>query len=211
MSDKLVIFDMDGTLVDSSITIVNAINYVRDHFGFHPLDKEYILKRINDHTLNPAQVFYHVPRFEPIHEKLFSQYYSQNHKKELQLYDGIYELLVELKQKGFKLALATNAYRNSTLESISHLQIEKMFDAIACADDVANSKPYPDMLYKILDETSIDKQHAIFIGDGARDEEAAARANIAYLMVDWGFSDNINAIMTIDELKKSIEDFFNSL
>ena len=211
MSDRLVIFDMDGTLVDSSITIVNAINYVREHFGFHPFDRDYILKRINDHTLNPAQVFYHVPRFEPIHEKLFSEYYSNNHKKELQLYDGIYELLVELKEKDFKLALATNAYRSSTLESISHLQIEDMFDAIACADDVSLSKPYPDMLYKILDEVGVSSQNTIFVGDGERDQEAASRAGIAYLMVDWGFSDHIGAISSIDELKSKIEDFFKNL
>jgi len=209
MSDKVVIFDMDGTLVDSSITIVNAINYVREHFGFHPFSKEYILERINDHTINPAQVFYHVPRFEPIHEKLFSEYYTQNHKKELTLYDGIYELLVELKDRGFKLAVATNAYRNSALESLSHLKIEDMFDVIVCSDDVKNAKPYPDMIYKILRELDIPNSNAIFIGDGARDEACAKRAGVKYLMVDWGFSDNIGAITSVDELKAKILEFFD--
>ena len=201
---KLIIFDMDGTLVDSSITIVNAINYVREHMGFHAYDREFILKRINDHTLNPAQVFYHSPRFEPIHERLFSEYYTNNHKKELKLYDGIYELLVEIKNKGCKLALATNAYRNSTMESLSHLQIKDMFDAISCADDVLNAKPYPDMLYKIVDELGLDVKSSLFVGDGPRDQEAAKNASMDYLMVDWGFSDNIDAITTVEELKTTI-------
>jgi len=202
---KLIIFDMDGTLVDSSITIVNAINYVREHFGFHPFDREYILRRINDHTLNPAQVFYHVPKFEPIHEKLFSQYYTKNHKKELQLYEGIYELLLELKQKNFKLAIATNAYRNSTIQSLSYLKIKDIFDDIVCADDVINAKPYPDMLYKIVDNLGIDIKETIFVGDGPRDEESAKRAgDMNYIMVDWGFSDNTNALKKVDELKKEL-------
>jgi len=204
MSLKVVIFDMDGTLIDSSITIVNAINYVREHFGFHAFDREYILKRINDHTINPAQVFYHVPSFKPIHERLFSEYYSKNHKKELALYDGVYELLVELKDRGLKLALATNAYRNSTLESLSHLGILDMFDSIVCSDDVVDAKPYPDMLLKILKELNVTRSEAIFVGDGERDEEASKRAGIEYLMVDWGFSENIGAISSIEELKNRI-------
>jgi phosphoglycolate phosphatase len=201
---KLIIFDMDGTLVDSSITIVNAINYVREQMGFHSYDREFILKRVNDHTINPAQVFYHSPRFEPIHERLFSEYYTNNHKTELRLYDGIYDLLTEIKAKGVKLALATNAYRTSAVESLKHLQIADMFDSIACADDVLNSKPHPDMLYKIVDELGLDIKSSLFVGDGPRDYEAAKNANMDYLMVDWGFSDNEGAITTVDELKAKI-------
>ena len=74
MKYKLIIFDMDGTLVNSSLTIANAINHVRQNLGFEPMEQEYILKRVNDHTLNPAQTFYHSKRFEPDHEKWFSEF-----------------------------------------------------------------------------------------------------------------------------------------
>jgi len=190
MDKKLIIFDMDGTLVNSSITIANAINYVRKQLGFEPMEPQYILERVNDHTINPAQVFYHAKTFERDHERWFSDYYTKYHDKELVLYDGIEELLIALKEEGFKLAVATNAYRRSTIESLTHLGIYVFFDAIACYDDVYKGKPYPDMLFKLLEELKIDKKDALFIGDGPRDEQAAKRAGIDYIMVDWGFTEH---------------------
>jgi len=201
MSQKLVIFDMDGTLVNSSLTIANAINYVRQNLGFEPMRQEYILKRVNDHTLNPAQTFYHTRKFEPHHEQWFSEYYTKNHENELVLYDGIKELLEELKANGHKLAVATNAYRGSTIESLTHLGIHDYFDALACYDDVPQGKPHPDMLYKILDELEHSKEKSLFIGDGPRDEMASKRAEIPYIMVDWGFTEHVDAVRSVNDLK----------
>jgi phosphoglycolate phosphatase len=201
MKYKLIIFDMDGTLVNSSLTIANAINHVRVNLGFEPMEQEYILKRVNDHTLNPAQTFYHSKRFEPDHEKWFSEYYTKNHEKELVLYDGIKELLVALKAKGHLLAVATNAYRGSTIESLTHLGIYDLFDSIACYDDVLQGKPHPDMIYKILDELNVTEKEALFIGDGPRDEMAAKAAGVDYIMVDWGFTDHTNAVRSVEILK----------
>ena len=202
MKYKLIIFDMDGTLVNSSLTIANAINYVRQKLGFEPMEQAYILKRVNDHTLNPAQTFYHTKRFEPEHEKWFSEYYTKNHEKELILYDGIKAMLEALKAKGYALAVATNAYRGSTIESLSHLGIYDLFDSIACYDDVLQGKPHPDMIYKILDELNVTEKEALFIGDGPRDEMAAKAAGVDYIMVDWGFTDHRNAVRSVDALRK---------
>lgn len=201
MQEQLIIFDMDGTLVNSSLTIANAINYVRKNLGFEPMDQEYILKRVNDHTINPAQVFYHARAFDRKHEQWFSEYYTRNHDKELVLYEGIKELLDTLKERGVSLAVATNAYRRSTLESLTHLGVHGHFDAVACYDDVAQGKPHPDMLYKILEELNMQSHQATFIGDGPRDKMASERAGIDYIMVDWGFTEHQNAVRTVNELK----------
>ena len=201
MSQKLIIFDMDGTLVNSSLTIANAINYVREKLGYEPMTQEYILTRVNDHTLNPAQTFYHTKKFESKHEKWFSEYYTQYHERELVLYDGVKELLQTLQEKGYTLAVATNAYRSSTIESLTYLGIYDYFSSIACYDDVPQGKPNPEMLYKILEETNITKESALFIGDGARDEMASKRANIPYIMVDWGFTVHSDAVRTVEALK----------
>lgn len=191
---------MDGTLVNSSLTIANAINYVRKNLGFEPMAQEYILRLVNDHTINPAQTFYHAKAFDRDHEKWFSEYYTKNHQQELILYDGIKELLDTLKGKGHDLAVATNAYRGSTIESLTHLEVYEHFDAIACYDDVQQGKPHPDMLHKILDELGHSSHSALFIGDGPRDELASKRAEIDYIMVDWGFTDHIDAVRSVDEL-----------
>jgi len=192
---------MDGTLVNSSITIANAINYVRQNLGFEPMDAEKILTLVNDHTINPAQMFYHAKAFDADHEKWFSEYYTKNHGSELVLYEGIKELLMGLKAEGKSLAVATNAYRVSTIQSLTHLGIHDLFDSIACFDDVLQGKPYPDMLYKIIDELNYNEEETLFIGDGPRDEEAAKSARIDYIMVEWGFTDHDDAVGSVEALQ----------
>jgi len=205
---KLIIFDMDGTLVNSSITIANAINYVRKNLGFAPMDEEHILRLLNDHTINPAQTFYHAKAFDADHERWFSEYYTRHHETELVLYKGVKKLLIALKEQGKSLAVATNAYRGSTLESLTHLEVLDVFDAIACYDDVIQGKPHPDMLYKLLDELDFSEEDALFIGDGPRDEMAAQAAKIDYVMVDWGFTDHVDkeVVISVDELKGMLLD-----
>ena len=203
---NFIIFDMDGTLVNSSITIANAINYVRKNLGFEPMDSMKILTLVNDHTINPAPVFYHAKAFDADHERWFSEYYSKHHGEELVLYDGIKSLLLDLKSKGNKLAVATNAYRQSTLESLKYLEIYDLFDAIGCYDDVAEGKPAPDMLHKVLDEVGCTVEESLFIGDGPRDEMAAKGAGMDYIMVDWGFTkhEDKEVVVSVDALQSML-------
>lgn len=201
MLKKSVIFDMDGTLVNSSITLANAINYVREQLYLPRLKNEEILVRVNDHSINPAEYFYKSKKFLPIHEKLFSEYYSAHHGKELELYDGIIDMIHELKQRSFKIAVATNAYRKSALESLTHLGIAHYFDNVVCFDDVGLGKPAPDMLFKILDDFGLQKEESIFVGDGERDMMAAQNANMDFIMVNWGFSTHKSAVSSVKDLK----------
>ena len=210
MQKKLIIFDMDGTLVNSSLTIANAINYVRQNLGFDPMEQEYILRLVNDHTINPAQTFYHAKAFDADHEKWFSEYYTKNHESELVLYDGIKELLHSLKEKGHALGVATNAYRGSTIESLTHLDVYELFDGIACYDDVAQGKPHPDMLHKLLDELEHQSHEALVIGDGPRDEMASKSAEIEYIMVDWGFTEHDDAVRSVEDLHQILLDINRS-
>lgn len=201
---ELIIFDMDGTLIDSSVTIVNAINHVRHNLGLAPMDFTFVMEKINDHHINPAQLFYETDHFEGDHERWFSEYYTKNHEMELLLYDGIYDLLIALRERGILLSVATNAYRGSAIESLTHLGIYDLFDTIACYDDVSRGKPYPDMLFKILRTLNIHPDKTLFIGDGSRDEIASRRADIDYLMIDWGFSNHQDAIHSVSNLERII-------
>jgi len=202
----LIIFDMDGTLVNSSITIANAINHVRKNLGFEPMEQAHILRLVNDHSINAAQTFYHTKAFEADHERWFSEYYSKNHANELELYEGIEPLLRALKEKGHTLAVATNAYRISTMESLTHLGIHDFFDGIVCYDDVPQGKPHPDMLHKLLGELKYESHEALFIGDGPRDALASQRADIDYIMVDWGFTEHTDAVQSVGDLHRMLLD-----
>jgi phosphoglycolate phosphatase len=201
---ELYIFDMDGTLINSAKVIVNAINYVRDNMGLAAMDDEFIIKSINEELVNPAQHFYGIEAFEPIHEEWFSSYYSQNHDTQIELYEGIDAILNGLKSKDAKLAVATNAYRVSTMESLKHVGIYELFDEIVTFDDVNKmGKPHPDMLHRLLDNLQVASNHSIFIGDSHKDRIASQRANIDFLMVNWGFSDHEDNV--VDSTKKLYE------
>ncbi len=198
---RLAIFDMDGTLQDSSGVIAGAINHVRERLGLPPMEEDRIVRHINDPHLDAARFFYHEPRFRPEHERWFSSYYSENHARMIRLYGGIEGLLHTLRRHGCLLAVATNAYRRSTLESLRHLGIADLFDAICAYDDVGAGKPSPDMLVCILERLGVAKEEAVFVGDGERDRLAAAAAGIDFVAVDWGYSDHDDAVGSIDELK----------
>ena len=204
---KLIIFDMDGTLIDSSLTLANAINYVRNKLGLKPMDEQLILDSINEPSIEPAKFFYNSDYFTPQHEEWFSDYYTQNHEQEIQLYKGIDNLLITLKLEGYQLAIATNAYRISAIQSLNHLKLVEQFDVVVCADDVPNGKPHPDMLYSILKTLNLTTDDALFIGDGERDKLSAEASNMDYLMVNWGFSDYSNAIHSVQQLQQTILEF----
>ena len=202
---RLIIFDMDGTLADSSLAIANAINFVRHRLGLPPLDPETVIAKVNDPHLNAAEYFYETDRFQVRHEEWFSEYYTAHHQEELRLYPGIMELLSRLKTRDCLLAVATNAYRRSTLETLEHLGIREFFDAVASYDDVPRGKPAPDMLLKILEELQVSPAEALFVGDGPRDEMAAEAAGIDFVRVQWGFSDHREAVESVEELKGVLE------
>ena len=204
----LAIFDMDGTLVDSSITLSNAINYVRAKLGLSALDTQIILEQINNPDCNLARFFYEADEITKKHEEWFQSYYSNNHDKELILFEGIEPMLQNLQEKGIKIALATNAYRVSTMEALKHLKIDKYFTDIICYDEVENAKPAPDMLLALLDRNSVNR--AIFIGDSDRDKLAGKAANIEFLHVAFGSKDS-KYITKVEILEKKIVDFLYNI
>jgi phosphoglycolate phosphatase len=200
---KLLIFDMDGTLVDSSDAITNTINYVRGHLELEPLEKVYLLENLNNPHINSSEFFYNTPTFTKKQTELFEEHYYETCTYDLKLYDGIYEMLDILKDD-FKLSVATNANSLFARKMLSHLEIEKFFKLIVGADMVTKSKPHPDMIIKTIEDLR-HQQQSILIGDSLKDLYAAQNADIDAIVVNWGFTkhDN-NEIITSKKLLEEI-------
>lgn len=202
---NLIIFDMDGTLVNSGYAIANTVNFVRENLGFEKMEKDFILENVNDPKINSAEFFYGTKEFTTKQGKLFEEYYNNNCLTDLVIYDGIKDLLENLKGD-FKLAVATNANSIYAQKMLSHLEINKYFSSILGYNDVLKPKPNPDMVNKILDIHNIKKQNAQLVGDSHKDIMAASKAGIDSVLVNWGFSNHTqDAIDTVCQLEKRIQ------
>ena len=209
MAIKGILFDMDGTLINSGYAIANTVNYVRENLGLETLERDFILENINDINVNNAEFFYNRKVFTPEIKELFEDYYSKNCLVDLHIYDGIKKLLDNFKSD-FKYCIATNANSEYARKMLNHLEIENYFSSIVGYNDVEKPKPNPDMVNILLDKYSIKKQNAQLVGDSNKDIMAATNAGIEGILVNWGFSNYNDALNSVEELeKKIIEKFYN--
>lgn len=186
MKKKCIIFDMDGTLVDSSKGITKSVNYVRAHLGFEPINKDELVRYINDPNEHLPLRFYGTPEYDPAHKALFGEHYIKECVKELEMYEGIDSMLQACLPKAH-LGVATNAWDNFAKKMLDHCEIGEYFDAIVGANTYGVSKPDPLMLHKLLESLHVNPESAILVGDSLKDAYAAQRANIPFVYVTWGF------------------------
>ncbi|MEA3498229.1 MAG: HAD family hydrolase [Campylobacterota bacterium] len=205
---QLIIFDMDGTLIDSGDVIANTINFVRTNIGLETIEKNEMLIQLNNPDINAAEYFYGTSHFTDEQTELFTKYYDENCIKDILLYDGIKEMLESIDEH-FILTVATNASVDFATKMIKHLNIDKHFDMVVGASCVENPKPKPDMILKTMDKFNIDKKYTILIGDSLKDKQAALNAQIDNILVNWGFSthDNSEAFSCSQKLTKRLLEF----
>jgi len=202
---KLIIFDMDGTVVNTGTMIAKTINYVRKHMNLEPMPEKEMLQNLNDPDINGAEFFYGTKYFTDEQTKLFEEYYHENCIVGVELYDGMRELLDECSKK-YTLSIATNAHTDFAKKILSHLEVDNHFSMIIGADKVKKPKPHPEMVIKTMQKLMFDKKNAILIGDSLKDKQSAISAGIEYKLVNWGFSEHTeNVIESIEELKISLD------
>jgi phosphoglycolate phosphatase len=197
---KIVIFDMDGTLLDSKKDITISVNHVREvHHNLAPLSEEFIVEAINMEVRNLSQLFYETEIYHPEDRELFESHYELQCVKNVYLYEGVEEMLKRLVASHIKISVATNAPTQFALRMLEHLRVKNLFDMIIGADLVNHSKPSPEMLNNILNYYSFDEKNhkAWMVGDNSKDILSAASAGIESIFVTWGFSPQSSAKVVV--------------
>ena len=205
---QIVIFDMDGTLIDSKKDITISINHIRKiNHTLPPLSEAFVVEAINMDVRNLPKLFYNTELYEERDRVVFEKHYKIQCTKNPYLYKGVLETLQTLKSKDVKLSVATNAPTIFAKTMLASLGIDTMFDMIIGADKVSASKPDPAMLLNILQFYNYNalEDRAYMIGDNSKDMQSAKNANIDALFATWGFSPHSEYKNKIDDPKKILE------
>ncbi|MDD5400893.1 MAG: HAD family hydrolase [Sulfurimonas sp.] len=205
---KIVIFDMDGTLLDSKKDITISVNHVREvHYNLAPLSEAFIVEAINMEVRNLSRLFYETEVYHEKDKALFESHYELQCIKNVYLYDGVKEMLESLVASDVKISVATNAPTQFALRMLEHLRVKNLFDVIIGADRVSEPKPSPLMLNRILNHYGFDKDNhkAWMIGDNSKDILSAHAAGIEPIFATWGFTPYSNAKVVAKRPKEILD------
>jgi 2-phosphoglycolate phosphatase len=186
---KLVIFDLDGTLIDSRGDIAAAANHALEVAGRATLSVEKISTMVGDGArMLVARAFDLPPDAPELEASLdeFHAYYTQNPAVFSTYLPGAREALAALQNENVKLALATNKPRATTLATMTAMDMTKYFSAVTAGGD-GPLKPAPDSLLRILKALAVDPKDAWMVGDGPQDIGAAHAAGCVAIAVGGGF------------------------
>lgn len=187
----LVLFDMDGTLLDTRLDIARAANNARAELGLPSMSVEEVVRAVGDGVnLFVSRVTYPEthPRFSEA-RSVFLRHYALNVIGDTKPYDGIPELIATLKARNVPMAIVSNKPETLVDQLVRHFQWQGFFSSWLGGDSAAKSKPAIDPLNLALERGGFDLSHPlIMVGDGHQDILAAKAAGCKALWCDWGFN-----------------------
>ncbi|MCM1310481.1 MAG: HAD family hydrolase [Bacteroides sp.] len=188
---KLVIFDLDGTLLNTIDDLAHAANHALTQCGFptHEISSYpffvgngvgRLLERVLPVDHRDAATVARV-------REIFQGYYDRHLYDYTRPYPGIEDLLYDLATKGVKFAVASNKYQAATSALIAHFFPRLPFEAVHGMRPGIPAKPDPSIVFGVLRDVPTPKADVIYVGDSGIDMETARRACLASVGVTWGF------------------------
>ena len=199
--NKLLMFDLDGTLIDSRGGIANAVNATRKHYGFPPLPLEEVVSYVGNGAkklMERASKDFDVPvSLEELHQTML-KFYTADPVAETFLYPGVAETMDELFQANWTLTVVSNKSQSISKKILDQLGISCYISDIIGDGSSFPLKPAPDALLHLMEKYDAARENCWFIGDNYTDLEAAANAGIKSIFCEFGFGSKGNAASTAD-------------
>lgn len=187
----LIIFDLDGTLLNTIADLAESTNYALIQAGFptHPVSAYNLfvgngINKLFERALPEGEKT--EENIEKIRES-FLQYYGEHNTDKSTPYPGIMELLTELCRKEVQIAVASNKYQEATRKLISHFFPNTPFVAVFGQREGIAPKPDPTIVLDILSQTGVPKEEVLYVGDSGVDMQTAINSGITSCGVTWGF------------------------
>lgn len=183
----LIIFDWDGTLIDSIDWIVHCLQTAGKQCGCGIPEPQAAKDVIGLSITNACAKLFPGVDDETLTQltDCYQQTYLSRQLSREDLFPGVYEMLVELKQAGYQLAVATGKTRTGLQEALQATDTEELFCVTRCSDETA-SKPDPLMLHQIMQHTQAANERSLMVGDSTHDLQMAMNAQISAIAVSCG-------------------------
>ena len=188
---KLVIFDLDGTLLDTIADLAESANHALKQLGYPTRDVETIRTFVGN-GVNKL-LFRALPDEEKTEENMmrmrthFVPYYDAHNADLSAPYPGIVALLEELQAKGLRMAVASNKYQEATAKLVKHYFPMIDFVEVLGQREGINVKPDPTIVFDILKKAGVSKEETLYVGDSGVDMQTAINAGVDAIGVTWGF------------------------
>ena len=188
---EAVIFDLDGTLLNTLYDLTDSVNWALEKYGQPTRSLEEVRAFVGNGLRN--LMLQAVPDGEdnPVFEDLFDffrEYYKSHCNVKTAPYDGILELMKELKGRGVKMAIVSNKI-DAGVKELNSIHFAEYVDVAIGERDGISRKPAPDSVNEAPCLLEVDKEHAVYVGDSDVDIQTAKNAEIRCISVSWGFRD----------------------
>lgn len=187
--NKYIIFDLDGTILNTLRDLTNSVNFALKSFDFPERSIEEINGFVGNGIKKLVQLSVPDNTTEEITDKVynvFNLHYSKHLNDFTKPYDGVKDLLLNLKNNGKKLAVVSNKPHLAVVE-LCDIHFKGYFEVVTGKQDKFKKKPSPDAVYYVMSEMNADKNCTVFIGDSEVDIKTAQNADIPCVSVSWGF------------------------
>lgn len=191
MKTDTVIFDLDGTLLNTLEDLADSTNYAMRAFGL----KERSINEVRNFVGNGVDVLIERAVEGAISKEqelecldVFKQHYSKNMDNKTKPYDGIMNVIKELLKRGYHIAIVSNKF-DAAVKGLNVDYFEGLFPVAIGASDTVAKKPAPDSVIKALQELHSDKERAVYVGDSDVDIMTARNSGLPCISVTWGFRD----------------------
>ena len=189
MKKKAIIFDLDGTLLDTREDIANAVNFALKNNGLDELLLDDILEKTgrgNRKLIRDCAPFADDKTLETIF-KDFKKYYTDHCTDKTTIYPEMTETLAKLKEKGYKMAVVSNKIDSIVKKMINHY-FPEVFDYVLGGVDGIKLKPAPDMIYVATYNLKFPIIDTVYIGDSLIDYETAVNTRMSSIIVSYGYA-----------------------
>ena len=198
MKKKAVLFDMDGTILDSLQDLMDSVNYALEGTGSGPYDLDdyryfvgngarNLIRRAIAGCVDPmAEGKEPDPQYVDQIMAKFKGHYETNKTNKTAPYEGIMELLHQLKEKGYLTAVISNKY-DAAVKELSDLYFKDLLSMSVGEGGDVRPKPEPDGIYKVLNQFGLSKEETVYVGDSDVDVITAHNAGLFCIGVTWGF------------------------